>query len=55
MKQEYPVDPFFEQLRADIQEGRDDIARGEWVSAAELWRDLDAEIARLLRPTEPGS
>jgi len=37
-------DPFFEQLKADIQEGIDECDRGETVSEEEMWRELDAII-----------
>jgi hypothetical protein len=37
-------DPFFAQLKADIQEGVDAADRGETIPAEEVWRELDAII-----------
>jgi predicted transcriptional regulator len=39
-------DPFFEELRAEIQESIEEAARGELVEEEEVWRRLDAAIAR---------
>jgi hypothetical protein len=43
MEQRSP-DPFFDQLRADIQEGLDEADRGELIDEAEVWKHLDAVI-----------
>jgi predicted transcriptional regulator len=43
MEQRSP-DPFFDQLRADIQEGIDEADRGELIDEAEVWKHLDAVI-----------
>jgi hypothetical protein len=42
-------DPFFEQLKADIQEAVDECDRGETLSEEEVWRDLDATISEIER------
>lgn len=43
MEQRSP-DPFFGQLRADIQEGIDEADRGELIDETEVWKHLDAII-----------
>ncbi len=43
MEQRSP-DPFFDQLRADIQEGIDEADRGELIDETEVWKHLDAVI-----------
>jgi predicted transcriptional regulator len=43
MEQSSP-DPFFEQLRAEIQEGIDEADRGELIDEAEVWKHLYAVI-----------
>jgi hypothetical protein len=40
-------DPFFEGLKADIQEGVDAIDRGETVPAHEVWAHFERRIAAL--------
>jgi hypothetical protein len=40
-------DPFFEGLKADIQEGVDAIDRGETVPADEVWAHFERRIAAL--------
>ena len=38
------ADPFFEQLKADIQKGIDDADRGALIDEAEAWKHLYAVI-----------
>jgi hypothetical protein len=40
-------DPFFEGLKADIQEGVDAIDRGETIPADEVWVHFERRIAAL--------
>jgi hypothetical protein len=40
-------DPFFEGLKADIQEGVDAIDRGDTVQADEVWARFERRIAAL--------
>ena len=42
-------DPFFEGLKADIQEGVDAIDRGETVPADEVWAHFERRVAALLQ------
>jgi hypothetical protein len=45
-------DPFFEQLKADIQEGVDACDRGETYSAEEVFRGLYATLDEIVtRPS----
>ncbi len=37
-------DPFFEQLKADIQEGIDSADRGELIAEEDVWRELHERI-----------
>jgi hypothetical protein len=49
-------DPFFEELKAEIQEGLEEARRGELVDEGEVWKSLGAEIrkARERRKIETG-
>jgi hypothetical protein len=42
-------DPFFEQLKADVQEGIDEANRGEGIDAEIVWAHLREVIAELER------
>jgi len=42
-------DPFFEQLKADVQEAIDECDRGETISEEEMWRNLYAAITEIER------
>ena len=43
MEQRQP-DPFFEQLKADLQEGVDELDRGESIAAEDVWTDLYSRV-----------
>ncbi len=43
MEQRLP-DPFFEQLKADIQEGIVEADRGELLEESDVWKHVDAVI-----------
>lgn len=50
-------DPFFEELKAEIQAGIDEAQRGEIVDQAEVWASVDATIAKVKSErgiSEPG-
>jgi predicted transcriptional regulator len=49
-------DPFFEDLKAEIQEGMDEANRGELIDEDQVWKSLDATIRMVKerRKTEPG-
>jgi predicted transcriptional regulator len=42
-------DPFFEELKAEIQEGVDEIGRGEVVEEKDVWRTVYATIDQAAR------
>ncbi len=42
-------DPFFEQLKADIQEGIDAGDRGETTAGEDVWRELHATVDEIER------
>jgi hypothetical protein len=46
-------DPFFEGLKADIQEGVDAIDRGETLPAAEVWAHFEKRVAALPKDATP--
>ena len=50
MEQRAP-DPFFEQLKADIQEGVDAADRGELVDADTVWDEVRSQIDEVERTT----
>jgi hypothetical protein len=45
-------DPFFEELKADIQEALDEVRRGETVDEDEVWKTVYATIERVKRRRE---
>jgi hypothetical protein len=40
-------DPFFEQLKLEIQEGVEEARRGELLDEREVWEAVDGTIARV--------
>ncbi len=50
MQQRQP-DPFFAQLKADVQEGIDAADRGELVDADSVWEELRSQIDEIERTT----
>jgi|GEM_PF-3531304 len=52
MQQRKP-DPFFEQLREDVQEGIDAADQGDVTPAEEVWQELNATIEEIERKAPP--
>jgi predicted transcriptional regulator len=52
MEQRSP-DPFFEQLKADIQEGIDQADRGELIEESDMWKHLYAVIDEIEQKARP--
>ncbi|MGP6159822.1 MAG: hypothetical protein ACLPYS_20385 [Vulcanimicrobiaceae bacterium] len=48
MEQRQP-DPFFEQFKADIQEGIDQAERGKLVDAEAVWKEIQSHIDEIDR------
>ncbi len=42
--EQHAADPFFEQLKADVQEGIDAADRGELVDAEVVWQEMRERI-----------
>ncbi len=49
--QERQPDPFFEQLKADVQKGIEAADRGELVDAPVLWEEIRLQIDEVERST----
>ncbi len=49
--QERQPDPFFEQLKADVQEGIEAADLGELVNASVLWEEMRLQIDEVERST----
>lgn len=52
MQQRQP-DPFFEQLKADLQEGVNELDRSESIAAEDVWTDLYSRVDDIEKSQPP--